>query len=65
MAYRPVSEVRLPVQLRLGGLTMDKCRQCGFVIKEDRDDGFCSDGCAEVYEPVKELDERFARQEGR
>ena len=44
---------------------MDKCRQCGFVIKEDRDDGFCCEGCAEVFEAVKELDERFARQEGR
>lgn len=42
-----------------------KCKQCGFVIKEDRDDGFCSDGCAQVYEDVKALNERFDRQEGR
>ena len=42
---------------------MNKCKQCGFEIKEDRDDRFCSDGCAEVYEAVKQLDERFARQE--
>jgi hypothetical protein len=32
-------------------------------VKEDRDDAFCSDGCAEVHAAVRQLDERFARQE--
>ena len=41
-----------------------KCLQCGFECKEERDDRFCSDGCAEVHAAVKQLDERFAKQEG-
>ena len=41
------------------------CKQCGFFIKEERDDGFCSDGCQSVYEAIKALDEKWAMQEGR
>ena len=55
------------------------CKQCGFPYDDDstflatlirnealaKSQGFCSAGCQEVYEKVKELEERFARQEGR
>ena len=45
----------------------DNCRQCcGYLIHDDeREDGFCSDGCQEVYERLREFAERWARQEGR
>lgn len=42
----------------------NRCLQCGFEIAEQRDDHFCSDGCREVHDKVRELDERFAMQEG-
>lgn len=41
------------------------CLQCGYECKEPRDDHFCSDGCREVHEAIKELNKRFAKQEGR
>ena len=36
------------------------CKNCGCEI----DEGFLCAPCREVHEAVKQLDERFARQEG-
>lgn len=33
-----------------------RCRQCGFqIIEEGQPAGFCSHGCQEVYEAIKEM----------
>jgi Zn finger protein HypA/HybF involved in hydrogenase expression len=40
------------------------CKQCGRVLEDYQESGYCSPGCEEVHEKIRELDERFARQEG-
>jgi hypothetical protein len=36
------------------------CKQCGYEVKEQRTDKFCSDGCAQVHDAIKELEMKRA-----
>jgi endogenous inhibitor of DNA gyrase (YacG/DUF329 family) len=36
------------------------CQQCGYEVKEERTDKFCSDGCSDVHKAIKELEKKWA-----